>query len=57
MIIAGNCLFTSLLEKDQIRKTAEALKELVTHFRVKIYGGGTNLKKCYEGAGKKELYV
>ena len=57
MLICGNCLFTSLTEKDQIRKTAEALKGLVTHFRVKVYGGGTNLKKYYEGVGKKGLYV
>ena len=57
MIIAGNCLFTSLAEKDQVRKTAEALQGIATHFRIKVIGGGTKADIYYEGVGTKGLHV
>lgn len=57
MVIAGNCLFTDLSEKQIIRDTAEALQGIATHFRVKIFGGGTRADKYFEGVGRKGMFV
>lgn len=50
MIIAGNCLFSEH-EEEKVVATAEALKEVATHFRVKIFGGGTKKETYNEGVG------
>jgi 3-deoxy-D-arabino-heptulosonate 7-phosphate (DAHP) synthase len=57
MIIAGPCSFVTLSDKKQIIETANALKKLITHFRVKIYLGGTRADRYYEGVGKKGLHT
>ena len=57
MIFVGNCLFTSLSEKDKIKDTAKALQGLATHFRIKLFGGGTKADRYYEGVGKKGIYI
>lgn len=52
MIIAGNCLFTDMSEKQSIIDNAVALKDIgVDKFRCKIYGGGTSVDKYISGMG------
>lgn len=57
MIVSGPCGFISLAEKNMICDTAEALQGIATHFRVKIYMGGTRADRYYEGVKEKGLHV
>ena len=52
MIIAGHCLYTHKCKKDNILKTFHDLKGFATHFRIKLWGGGTTYKKYTEGVGE-----
>ena len=57
MIFAGNCLYiddtgmNSGNDTEDILKTAESLKGVATHFRVKLWGGGTRVDKYFSGVG------
>jgi 3-deoxy-D-arabino-heptulosonate 7-phosphate (DAHP) synthase len=55
MIIAGPCLMIN--ENDNIYKTAEGLQGLCTHFRCKLWGGGTRPAKFNLGIGADGLYT
>ena len=57
MILAGPCSFISLADKEYIRETAKALEGIATHFRVKLYLGGSRADRYYEGVKNKGLYV
>ena len=51
MLIAGHCLYTHKCKKENILQTVHGLKGIATHFRIKLWGGGTTFKKYIEGVG------
>ena len=55
MIIAGPCAYIDLHEADEIWETAEKLKPIASHFRCKLWQGGTSPEKYYSGAGLSGL--
>jgi len=57
LIIAGNCLFTELEDTNEIMETADKVSEFATHFRCKIWGGGTTIDKYCSGIGEAGLPV
>jgi len=55
MIIAGPCAFIDLKEADEIWQTAEKLKPIATHFRCKLWQGGTRPETYNSGVGLSGL--
>lgn len=51
LIIAGPCLIINRQENTKILETAKALKGLATHYRAKLWGGGTMVDKYFGGVG------
>ncbi len=53
MIIAGPCLYVDKNDEEMVWQTARALSEIpeVTHFRCKLWGGGTRVDRYCEGIG------
>jgi len=51
MIIAGLCSFVSSSTVSELQATAEELKGFATHFRAKVWLGGTTPEKYMEGIG------
>jgi 3-deoxy-7-phosphoheptulonate synthase len=51
MIIAGPCLFNDVSEEKNIIECAHELRGHITHFRCKVWGGGTSVEKYRSGMG------
>lgn len=51
MIIAGNCLYVDESDTDHVWETAKALRGIATHFRCKLWGGGTGADRYFPGIG------
>ena len=51
MIFAGPCLINNKTELDAAIDIAHAVKSFATHFRAKLWGGGTSIARWYPGIG------
>lgn len=51
MIIAGPCLINDKKELDAAIDIAHAIKPFATHFRAKLWGGGTSINRWFPGVG------
>lgn len=51
MIIAGPCLYINDQFTDEVLQTADELQGFATHFRCKIWGGGSSVEKYFAGVG------
>ena len=57
MIIAGPCLYTNKTEEKEIYETAKQLNGYASHFRCKLWGGGTKPEKYLAGIGCNGLQL